>query len=321
MTRRFYAVVGIGWVLLAAVAAVYARMKAVPAWVALPLAVAFLVEFPFYLLPGVSAVRDRLVAAGRTRAAGIFAASAVAPWLIYAFFTGHFSLAALGMLCCIAAVTCFWYVVVPAGPASDLIYLCLFAAIILRKVFASIYPAPWPKLDVSILGHLMLIRVMAFSFVAIRGKVDADYRFLPTAREWTAGLRWFVVSLPFTGAAYWALGLVRMREHPLNIALVVGTFFGILWVTAISEEFIFRGLMQPWIERWTARPVLALVVTSLLFGSVHLGFHGPFPNWRFSIAAATLGLFCGLARRQSGGIQAGMVAHALTVAVWKMFLQ
>ena len=167
----------------------------------------------------------------------------------------------------------------------------------------------------------MLIRVMAFSFAAIRGNVDADYRFLPTSREWTAGLRWFAMSLPVTGAAYWALGLMKLREHPLNIALVIGTFLGILWVTAISEEFIFRGLMQPWIERWTSRPVVALIVTSLLFGSVHLGFHGPFPNWRFSIAAAILGLFCGLARRQTGGIQAGMVAHALTVAVWKMFLQ
>jgi membrane protease YdiL (CAAX protease family) len=107
----------------------------------------------------------------------------------------------------------------------------------------------------------------------------------------------------------------------LNILLVIGIFFGILWVTAISEEFIFRGLLQPWLERWTSSPLAALIITSLLFGSVHLGFHGPFPNWRFSICAAILGLFCGLARRQTGGIQAGMVAHALTVAIWKMFLQ
>jgi membrane protease YdiL (CAAX protease family) len=207
----------------------------------------------------------------------------------------------------------------------DLLYLCLFAAIVLLKVFARIYPAPMPKLDVSILGHLMLIRVMAFSFVAIRGNAGADYRFLPTAREFLAGLRWFACLLPVVAAAYWALGLVKFRDHPMNIPLVIllgiGTFFGILWVTATSEEFIFRGLLQPWLERWTSSPALALIVTSLLFGSVHLGFHGAFPNWRFSICAAILGFFCGLARRQTGGIQAGMVAHALTVAVWKMFLQ
>ena len=323
MTFRFRATVLIGWVLLLAAAVIYSRSAKIPipAAIAIPLALAFLAEYPFYLLPGFPAARKRLMALGGPQAAAILTLSAILPWLIYALGTGHFNWPALVLLTCIASLMCFWFVAFPAHPVADVLYLCLFAATILLKIFAKIYPAPMPKLDVSILGHVMLIRVMAFSFVAIRGHVDADYRFLPTAREWLAGLRWFAFLLPVVAAAYWALGLVRLRDHPLNILLVVATFFGILWVTAISEEFIFRGLLQPWLERWTARPVLALIVTSLLFGSVHLGFHGPFPNWRFSLCAAILGLFCGLARRQTGGIQAGMVAHAVTVAVWKMFLQ
>ena len=319
----FRATVLIGWVLLSVAAVIYARTARIPipTAIAIPIALAFLAEYPFYLLPGFPAARERLMAFGRPQAAGILAASAILPWLIYAIGTGHFNLPALVLMTCIAALTCFWYIVFPPNPAIDLLYLCLFAAIILLKVFARIYPPQMPKLDVSILGHLMLIRVMAFSFVAIRGNAGADYRFIPTPREFLAGLRWFALLLPVVAAAYWALGLVKLRDHPLNILLVVGTFLGILWVTAISEEFIFRGLLQPWLERWTSSPMVALIVTSLLFGSVHLGFHGAFPNWRFSICAAILGLFCGLARRQTGGIQAGMVAHALTVAVWKMFLQ
>ena len=102
--------------------------------------------------------------------------------------------------------------------------------------------------------------------------------------------------------------------------LAIGEFIGIFWMVAMPEEFLFRGVLQRWIEGWTSSAVAGLVVASLLFGSVHLGFHGPFPNWRFSLTAAVMGFFCGLARRQTGGIQAGMVAHALTVAVWKMFL-
>jgi membrane protease YdiL (CAAX protease family) len=327
MTARFRATVLIGWVLLVVAAVIYSENTRVPipAAIAIPLALAFLVEYPFYLLPGFPAARECLMALGRSQAAAILAASAILPWLIYALGTGHFNLPALTLITCIAALMCFWYVVFPAHPLVDLLYLCLFAAIMLFKVLAKIYPAPMPKLDVSILGHLMMIRVMAFSFVAIRGNAGADYRFLPTIREFRAGLRWFALLLPVVAAAYWALGLVKFRDHPLNILLVIlvgiGTFFGILWVTAIFEEFIFRGLLQPWLERWTSSPALALIVTSLLFGSVHLSFHGPFPNWRISICAAILGLFCGLARRQTGGIQAGMVAHALTVAVWKMFLQ
>lgn len=326
--RCFWIVVCVGWVLLAVAAAVYSRVAPhpVPAAVALPLALAFLVEYPFYLIPGFPAAREWFtvkIAKSKPRAAALFGISAVLPWLIYAIGTGHFNQQAPGVLTLIVAVMCFWYVVFPAHPMADLAYLSLFAGIMLFKVFTRIYPAPWPKIDMYVLGHVMLIRVMAFSFVAIRGNVPADYRFMPLAREWFAGLRWFAFLLPVTGAVYWALGLVAVRPHPMNIALVAGTFFGILWLTAISEEFIFRGLMQPWLEGWTSSPVAALVITSLLFGAVHLGFHfhGTFPNWRFSIVAAVLGLFCGLARRQTGGIQAGMVAHALTVAVWKMFLQ
>jgi len=323
--RRFWLVVWIGWVLLAVAAAIYARLapNPVPAALAIPIALAFLVEYPFYLLPGFPAARERFVARGKPRAAALLAVSAIAPWLIYAIGTGHFSLWALSALSIIAAVMCFWYVVFPAHPATDLAYLSIFAAVMLFKVFALIYPVPWPKIDISALGKLTLIRVMAFSFVAIRGNVAAEYRFMPTAREGLAGLRWFAMLLPVTGVAYWALGLVAVRQHPTNIALVIGIFFGILWSTAIFEEFIFRGLLLPWFEQWTSSPAAALIFTSLLFGAVHLPFHfhGTFPNWRFSIVAAILGLFCGLARRQTGGIQAGMVAHALTVAVWKMFLQ
>ena len=323
VTRRFRITVLAGWLLLSAAAIIYARIKAIPASVAVPVALAFLFEYPFYLLPGFPYARERFMAQGRVRACFTLALSAVMPWLIYSLGTGHFNFPALAALTCMALLMCFWYIAFPAHPATDLAYLGLFGALMLLRVFGRIYPDPLPKLDVSVLGHLMLIRVVAFSIVAIRGGVPkgTEYRFMPSAREWLAGLRWFAILLPVVGAAYWALGLVVLRPHPLNIGLVIGIFFGILWVTAISEEFIFRGLLQPWMESWCGRAVLAVAVTSLLFGSIHLGFrfHGAYLNWRFAIVAAVLGLFCGLARRQTGRIQAGMVAHALTVAVWRMF--
>lgn len=318
--RYFWITLGAGWALLATAALIYARIKSVPVTIAVPIALAFLFEYPFYLLPGFTAAREMLLARGRVRAAGLLAASAVAPWLIYSVGTHHFNAPALVVMASIGILTCFWFVIFPAHPISDLLYLCLFAVIILAKVFARVYPPAMPKLDVSTLGHVMLIRVLAFSFVGFRRGVDAEYRFLPAGREWLAGLKWFVFLLPVTGAVYWSLGLVKLREHPLNIGLVIGTFFGVMWITCISEEFIFRGLLQPWITKWTSSSILGIVIASLLFGSVHLGFHGAFPNWRWSIVTVVLGLFLGFARRQTGGIQAGMVAHALTVAVWRMFL-
>jgi membrane protease YdiL (CAAX protease family) len=87
---------------------------------------------------------------------------------------------------------------------------------------------------------------------------------------------------------------------------------------ALSEEFFFRGLLQQWLERWMRHSIPALIVSSLIFGSVHL-IRGAFPNWRYAIVAGLLGLFCGLAWRESRGIQAGMVTHALAATLYRVF--
>jgi membrane protease YdiL (CAAX protease family) len=319
--RYYWITLLVGWALLATAAAVYARLKSIPATLAVPLALAFLAEYPFYLLPGFTAARERFLAQGRGHAAWILALSGIFPWLIYALGTHHFNVPALIVMASIAVIMSYWFVVFPPHPAVDLLYLAIFGVIVLLKIFSRIYPAPMPKLEIYTLGYATAIRLLAFSFVGFRGGVDAEYRFMPNGREWLAGLKWFLFLLPVTGAAYWALGLVRLREHPLNIGLALGTFLGILWLTCVSEEFVFRGLLQPWITRWTSSAVAGVIVSSILFGCVHLGFHGTFPNWRWAIVASVLGVFLALARRQTGGIQAGMVAHALTVTVWRTFLQ
>src|SRR6185437_796001 len=86
MTGRFRATVVIGWILLIVAAIIYVRHARVPipTAVAIPLAIAFLVEYPFYLIPGFPGARDGLMSFGKSQAAGVLAASAIVPWLIYA---------------------------------------------------------------------------------------------------------------------------------------------------------------------------------------------------------------------------------------------
>jgi membrane protease YdiL (CAAX protease family) len=213
----------------------------------------------------------------------------------------------------------FWYVALPAAPASDAAFLVAVAAVYLSKIFDRIYLSPVPKLSISVLGHLMLIRTAALAVLIFRENVKAEFRFLPNRAEWLAGLRWFGMMLPIIGLAYWGLRLVQLRPHP-NL-LGIGIFPLILWVVALSEEFFFRGLLQQWLEQWTGNSNQALIVASLVFGAAHLGFHRTFPNWRWAIVAAILGLFCGLAWRKSRTVQAPMVAHALIVTVWQVFFQ
>jgi len=321
----FEGTLGAGWLLLGLGAYLYARIKSIPEWAALPIAAAFLIEFPFYLLPGFKAPRAWLERQGRIRAACLLTASAVAPWLVYSLATGEARLLPFLVLLAVAVSLSSWYIALPAAPVSDALFLVTIAAVYLSKIFDRIYLSPVPKLSISVLGHLMLIRTAALAILVFRGNVKAEFRFLPNRGEWLTGFRYFGLMLPVIAFAYWALGLVKLRPHPhgagLTVLLAIGMFPGVLWVIALSEEFFFRGLLQQWLEQWTGSPPAALMVASLVFGCAHLGFHKIFPNWRWAIVAAILGVFCALAWRKSRSVQAPMVAHALIVTVWQVFFQ
>jgi membrane protease YdiL (CAAX protease family) len=194
------------------------------------------------------------------------------------------------------------------------------ASLYIAKVFDLIYLSPIPKVPFSTLGHVMLIRTCAIAVLAIRGGVNAEFRFMPNRREALVGVGWFAAMLPAVAATLWSVGLWRFRAHP-NLLAGAATFFGILWVTALSEEFFFRGLLQQWLEAWTRSSVPALAIASFLFGASHLGTNHIFPNWRFAIVATVFGLFCGLCWRQTRSVQASMLTHAIGATLYRVFFQ
>ena len=300
-------------------------MRSISGWAALPVAAAFFIDIPFYLSPGFETSRAWLGRQGKARAACLLTASAVAPWVVYSAATGEARFTNFLLLLLVALAVSYWYIALPAAPVADALFLVTVAAVYLSKIFDRIYLSPIPKLSISVLGHLMLIRTAALAILVFRGNVMAEFRFIPNRKEWLTGFAYFGVMLPIIGLAYWGLGLVQLRPHPHGIGLTflqgIGTFLLILWVVALSEEFFFRGLLQQWLEQWTGNANMALIAAALVFGCAHLGFHRIFPNWRWAIVAAILGIFCGLAWRNSRSVQAAMVAHALIVTVWQVFLQ
>jgi membrane protease YdiL (CAAX protease family) len=100
--------------------------------------------------------------------------------------------------------------------------------------------------------------------------------------------------------------------------LVLGRFLGILWVLALAEEFFVRGFLQQILSRSLKNDAAGILLTSLIFGALHLLF-GTFPNWRFATLAAIAGLFYGVAFAKTRSIRTPMVMHALIVTAWQLF--
>ena len=303
------------WAAVAIGGTLYARFLGLPGRIAAPVIAAFLWEVSFYLVPGFSGLSSTIeqrwtrpvLAAGLTL-------SAVAPYCVYTLSLGSFNWLGLATLAALAAAVCFWFLCLPGEPVTDLAFLVFMAAVVLGGTFSAVYPDAAPRVRLGILGQLMWTRTGIMVMLWFRKVEGIGFGFLPSRREWSAGIRNFLYFLPAGLPLALGIGLVRFRPAPLvwwqAWPLAAGTFLGMLWVVALAEEFFFRGLLQQWLCEWLGNRTIGLVATSVLFGLVHLPFRS-FPNWRFALVAGVAGFFYGRAYAQTGSIRAAMVAHAL----------
>jgi uncharacterized protein len=321
--RRFLTTLVVLWIAASIAAYIYTQQQNIPSRIAFAVIPAFLVELAFYIAPGfpeTRAVFDRI--GPRSLRAALLSVSAVIPYLIEALFTGTFSWNFLFALFAIGLVASFWYIGMGPSVLYDLAFLGFMATVFLSKSFDRGYGHPAPHVNLGILGQLMWIRVGLTSVLSLRGFQDVGLLFVPRAREWLVGARFYLYFLPVAAALSYTVNFAHYRPQPLEwwkfLLLAIGTFFGFLWVVALAEEFFFRAFLQSLLAKQLQNDWLGLTLASALFGGAHLWF-GSFPNWRFAILGGAAGVFYGLAFLKARSVRASIVTHALVVTTWRMF--
>ena len=310
------------WAAATAAAYFYSQERGIPWSAALPVLPAFLLEISFYYVLGAESLRARLEKMPRGGTAFALVVTAVAPYTLASVALGNFAWHSFAWVAGFAFASAFWYVVFPHETPVDILYLVFVAVVWMSRVIPPLYVTADPRLPLSALGQLMWFRTGLLAMLSVRRMPNIGFGFWPRVSEWKIGALYFAGFLPVAAAASWATAFARphLRYDSLekNVAVALATFFGILWVVALGEEFFFRGLLQQWITRWLGNEWAGLLVASALFGAVHLWYRS-FPNWRIWPVSALLGVFCGLAFRQAKSIRASMVTHALTVTAWRIF--
>ena len=86
------------------------------------------------------------------------------------------------------------------------------------------------------------------------------------------------------------------------------SLFMLAILPAVFEEVMFRGAVQNLLSRWWKMPVLAIIVTSLLFSLVHFSYLG-------FLSRAVLGFVLGWMFYRTGNIWLNIIAHAANNAV------
>lgn len=312
------------WIALLAIAYFYSVQQHIPRFIVFAFVAAALLETALYLVPGFRRTRETFdsIAPPAMRAL-VLAASAVLPYVVYGVVSGTFHWRWFAVIALLASVASAWFVVQAKRTAAvDVLFLAFMAGVLLSKVFGRVYVDLHPRVPADILGHLMWIRVGILSVLSFRKLGGIGFGFLPTRKDWSIGFQHFLLFIP----AGILLGLWLQFMQPRTpggpwwrtAALAIGTFFGILWVVALSEEFFFRGVLQQVLAKITKNRWGGLVLASIAFGLVHLPFRH-FPNWRFALVAAVAGLFYGLAYMRTSSVRAPMVTHALVVTTWRVF--
>src|ERR1035437_7932407 len=152
----FRATLLIGWLLLCVIGLAFARWKGIPSWAALPSLAAFLIVYPFYLVPAFPRVREQLAGAPLP---GFLVASAVLPYLACCSGAIQFQLVGFVKLIALALALGLWYRVLPAVPVVDVGFLVLVVAVKLGGYTTSVYPTPFKGVEIGRLGDLALFNI------------------------------------------------------------------------------------------------------------------------------------------------------------------
>lgn len=105
-----------------------------------------------------------------------------------------------------------------------------------------------------------------------------------------------------------AMKLTGHLVYASNPGRLILNLFILAIVPALSEELFFRGVLQQILQKWFRSGGLAVVITALVFSTLHLQFYGFLPRF-------ILGLMFGYLFLWSGSIWIPVLAHMVNNSV------
>lgn len=169
-----------------------------------------------------------------------------------------------------------------------------------------------PRMAVLVEGGLGIVAVLLAWPLGVELR---EFFATSPAELFQAALRGMIATLPLLGGFWWLTHTdwptahrLQAQVHELVDAMFPGrrvlplAFVAIL--AGVSEELLFRGVLQTVASRWTT-PIFGLLVASAVFGLLHA------MSWLYFTLAAIVGAYLGWLFYYFNELVAPMVAHAL----------
>lgn len=286
----------------------------------LPALPALLLEAFLYFGPTFPAFRNRVLRYPPALVALFTAITALLPALLLNAAAGIWPVPDLLLLTGSVAFVCAWYFIVPRTGLSDILLMAMLAGFVLSPWYKDLFPAPGIKSGLSALAKILWMRLGIWLILFVRRMDVPGFGLWPDRKDWLEALRssalFFLLFAPYVAMSK-TMRLQMPNVSPALLPLYVPALFAGVYLTiAMGEEFFFRGVLQSVLKKEWRSQWPAILVSSLLFGAVHLPFRNQFPNWRFAAMAAVAGAFYGLAFDRARSLRAAMLTHSIVVTIW-----
>jgi uncharacterized protein len=189
----------------------------------------------------------------------------------------------------------------------------------------------WPH-GLAGLGKLLLVDAGLYGFVVVRQLRGTGFDFPPRWGDWKTGLRELAFFAPLVIAFGMASGFLHPHTSSPRPSMILAWVYIFIFV-AVPEELFFRAWVQNLLEKrlcYSLRSadsspaprsarILALIITSVLFGLSHFNKRSAHFNWTYVLLATIAGIFYGRAWREHRRVPASSITHATVDAIWSLW--
>ena len=171
------------------------------------------------------------------------------------------------------------------------------------------------------LAQLLAIDAGIIAFAIWNGTPNIGYRYEWNSSIGSTGLLSFLIFSAVAIPLGLQIGFIHYTFLPSKLLTAPALFAGIFFLTAIPEEFLFRGLVQNWLERLTSSRILSLLFAAIVFGAAHLNNGPPVPNYKYFLMASIAGIIYGWAWQRTRSLVCSGLVHSLVDTLWSVFFR
>ncbi len=184
--------------------------------------------------------------------------------------------------------------------------------------------------------HLIGLAIAIFIYFVLRNLPEVGFTFRLKDKDWRTAIQSFVIFMPIALLIGMPTGFIAVSRHLPSLSMMIASIVGIAFFIAIPEEILFRGIVHNLIEKKLATKknglMLALVISSVVFGLAHGNNHNPpFLNidlgplgvwhapWVYILLATLAGFAYGWTFIKTRKVTAAAVVHLLVDWFWSVF--